>query len=194
MKKSRQPTRRDRELEALQEKFFPDPQHRRWPPKQGRSGWFKGPRVLPLIIQILTAKSVSSRGQPGLTYVELLSRVRDVGFLELDDPRDHARMVGYARHRTWEEAFQRLVDLGFVEVKSSHMRKFAYAIIVNPYIPVRRLYQQNKVSEDLWHLFHASWVKTGAEIPDDELPPAAAISSKERTTRVHKGPRAKAVT
>jgi hypothetical protein len=170
-------TNEDRHLEQLREQHFPRSRDRRWP-TSGGAGWFKAPRPIPVLLQILTEKKVVSRGNPGLAYLELLSRVREPGFIVLDHPADHARIIGYARTRTWSDAMQQLSDLGFIETKKSHNREFAYALMVNPFIAVRRLHTQERISDALWDLFFEKWTKAGADVPDDDDPVEAPASAK----------------
>lgn len=165
-------TNEDKHLEQLRAQHFPRSRGRRWP-AAGGAGWFKAPRTLPVLLQILTEKQVVSRGNPGPAYLELLSRVREAGFVVLDHPADHARIIGYARVRTWTDAMQQLSALGFIETKKSHNRDFAYALMVNPFIAVRRLHGQGRISDALWDLFFEKWTKAGADVPDDDEPTAA---------------------
>jgi hypothetical protein len=161
------PTNEDRHLESVRDVQFPNSEGRRWP-ATGGAGWFKAPRALPVLLQILTDKDVVIRGDPGAAYLELLSRVREPGFLILEHPAEHARLVGYARERTWREAMQQLSDLGFIEIKSSQGREFAYVLVVNPFIAVRRLHKKGKVRNELWNLFYEKWTKARAQVPDEE--------------------------
>jgi hypothetical protein len=162
-------TNEDKHLEEVRNEHFPRSRSRRWP-APGGAGWFKCPRALPVLLQVLTDKELVSSGNPGLVYLELLSRVREPGFIILEPPAEHARMVGYSRVRTWNDAMQKLRELGLIETKESHGREFAYALMINPFFAARRLYQQGKIKEPLWNLFHEKWTKARADIPEDEAP------------------------
>jgi len=160
-------TNEDRHLEEVRDEHFPRSRSRRWP-ASGGAGWFKAPRALPVLLQILTDKRLVSRGNPGVVYLELLSRVREPGFIILEHPEEHARIAGYSRSRTWTDAMAQLRDLGLIETRGSQNREFAYALIVNPFYALRRLHQQGKINEPLWNLFYEKWTKARADIPDDE--------------------------
>jgi hypothetical protein len=156
-------TNEDRLLESVRTEHFPESEERQWPPPGG--GWFKAPRTLPLLLQVLTQKNVVQTGNPGLAYIDLLARVRETGVVILEHPEDHARTIGYSRARTWLEAMRKLRDLGFIETKANHEREFAYVLLVNPYIPVKRLFQAGRLDAALWSLFHEKWNKAQARIP-----------------------------
>jgi hypothetical protein len=161
-------TRQDERLGNLQKKFFPNSKERQWPPT-GAANWFMGPRALPVILQILTNKEVtgSAKGSAAATYIELLSRVRPpAGIIDLGHPEDHAKIIGYSRKRSWLDAMRQLRELGFIETERGHGREFGYALIVNPYVAVKRLREQKRIDHDLWHLFSERWDDTGAAVLD----------------------------
>lgn len=181
-------TNEDSHLEKLRDQHFPDAADRQWPPPNRGPGWFKAPRALPVLLQILTDKGVISRGNPGLAYIELLSRVREQGVVLLEHPEDHARIVGYRRRgRTWREAMQQLSELGLIETKASHDREFGYALLLNPFIAVRRLHREGKVSEPLWNLFFEKWTRARAGVPDEE-PEVVAPEAKKAGARAADSP------
>ncbi len=164
-------TKEDQHLAELRDRHFPESAERRWPPSGGGPGWFKAPRVLSVLLQILTEKTVVARGNPGPAYLELLTRVREPGFILLEHPEEHSRIVGYTRTRTWSEAMRTLCELGLIEAKPAHEREFGYALVVNPFIAVRRLHKDGKITEALWDLFYEKWTKTGADVPDEDEAP-----------------------
>jgi hypothetical protein len=174
-------SREDSHLESIRDEFFPESEDRRWP---AQAGWFKAPRVLPVLLQVLRHKKVINKGDLGRVYLELLSRVRDQGVVDLVHPEDHARIIGYSSdrrgQRTWREAMQRLRDLGFIELRESHGRgELGYALIVNPFIPVKRLSERKMIEPPLWNLFVDKWSKAGAAkpymdaVPENSAPPTS---------------------
>src|SRR5262249_23165190 len=61
---------------------------RYWPKEDAwtgadEKGWFKCPRTLPLILQLLREKAISGKKDPSLVYLELLARHLGQGIIEM---------------------------------------------------------------------------------------------------------------
>ena len=81
-------------------------------------GWFSSPRSLPLILGLLSMKQISGNRNPAMVYLELLSRQRGEGVIEMNHEADHAFAAGYVGNRairTWQERMKLLQELGFIQ-------------------------------------------------------------------------------
>ena len=81
-------------------------------------GWFPAPRSLPLILTLLASKSISQKQDPVSVYLDLLSRQRGEGIVEMEHEAVHAYAAGYEGTRavrTWQERMKVLVDAGFIK-------------------------------------------------------------------------------
>jgi hypothetical protein len=84
------------------------------------SGWFKGPRTLPLILAFLSDKKLTGGRDVSRVYLELMARHMDGGIVEIGNEGDHAFGSGYTGTRairTWCERMQLLERLGFIRSK-----------------------------------------------------------------------------
>lgn len=101
------------------------------------------PRCMPLILDIMNDLA---NGQPvGMTYLELWSRAFDECFVTLSKPREmafHAGFAGQRAERTWRARIKILAELGFIELQEGSSGKMSYALILNPYLVIRRYHQQ----------------------------------------------------
>jgi hypothetical protein len=164
---TRRKTRDELRREKIRDEHWADTAPIRWPPSDGK-GWFKAPRVLPVLLQILTTKSVVATGNPSNVYIELLSNAWEDGLLIITNENEHARLAGYGGSRglrTWRDGMKMLVDLGFIRVAPRGDSEFGYVLIVNPYIPVKALREAGKVDDGWWNLFTEKWSRADAGIP-----------------------------
>jgi len=120
-------------------------------------GWFAAPRTLPLLLCMMREKTISrGKGDPSTVYVELLSRQRGQGVVEMEAPDIHAFACGYrgARGvRTWHERMAILEKAGFIRTKSGNGRTYDLVFIVHPAVAVRRLKDQDLISEQLLNTY-----------------------------------------
>jgi hypothetical protein len=85
------------------------------------SRWFKAPRILPLILTLLKEKRFRGNKDPLHVYLELWSRHRDEGVIEMVYEAEHvcaAGCTGTRAVRTWLERMRILEDLGFIKSMS----------------------------------------------------------------------------
>jgi len=82
--------------ERIRNEFFDDEEA--WTGKNEK-GWFKAPRTLPLIPELLSSKELSGNYDPTGVYLELLSRHIDGGIIEMTDEAAPAYGAGYFRSR-----------------------------------------------------------------------------------------------
>src|SRR5690349_13391175 len=104
--------------EKLRKEFWPDED-----PWTGidEKGWFRSPRTLPLILELLASKRINPRQlDVSRVYLELWSRHIDSGVIEMVEHSRHAYAAGYRGTRavrTWRERMKLLEDTGFIASK-----------------------------------------------------------------------------
>ena len=115
------------------------------------TGYCAVPRTLPLIMALLDSKEISGKKSPSSVYVELLSRHRSEGVIEMGKESDHAFSAGYQGPRairTWRERMKTLEKNGFIVTKKVGNEEFAYVALVHPTVAVQKLINDKRVSED----------------------------------------------
>jgi len=58
------------------------------------SGWFKGPRTLPLILAFLSDEKLTAGRDTSRVHLELMARHMDGGVIEIGNEADHAYAAG----------------------------------------------------------------------------------------------------
>lgn len=157
-------TRADQRRARLKEEFWPD--ERAWF-ADNETGWFQAPRYLPLILALLSSKKISGNQDPSLVYLELFSRHRTSGVVELGDEREHAFASGYdgpRAVRSWQERMKILEDRGFIKTKPAGNQRFKYVLLVHPKAVALRLHQAGFPDEAWWNTYRARL----AELNEDD--------------------------
>jgi hypothetical protein len=93
------------------------------------TGYCAVPRTLPLIMALLDSKEISGKKSPSSVYVDLLSRHRSEGVIEMGKESDHAFSAGYQGPRairTWRERMKTLEKNDFIVTKKVGNEEFAY--------------------------------------------------------------------
>jgi hypothetical protein len=131
-------------------------------------GWFKAPRALPFVMQLLREKELVGTTSCDQVYLELLARDPGEGFIEAVDEQDHAFMAGYSTNRavrTWRERMIKLKELGFIQVAPKMNRDFAYILLVDPQKAIAKLEtkQWSEATKKLMAGFHQRRREVGAE-------------------------------
>ena len=122
-------------------------------------GWFSVPRSLPLVLALLSSKEISGGKDPSFVYLELLSRQRGEGVIEMAHETDHAFASGYDGSRavrTWQERIQILEETGFIRTVKVGNHRYKYAAIVHPTTAVQRLREQKKIPDNWWSAYIAN--------------------------------------
>jgi len=122
-------------------------------------GWFPVPRSLPLVLALLKSKQISGKKDPSSVYLELLSRQRGEGVIEMMHENDHAFAAGYEGTRavrTWQERMKVLEANGFIQTKQVGNQRYKYVAIVHPTTAVQRLRNKGKVPDNWWNAYNAS--------------------------------------
>jgi hypothetical protein len=143
----------------IKEEFFGDDDA--WTGEKEK-GWFRAPRTLPLILDLLSSKQLSGRLDPSKAYLELLARHIDSGLVEMTDEGSHAYAAGYSGTRavrTWQERMKKLQEIGFIKTKQIGNRKYAYVLLVHPTVAIQRLKEANKIGETWYDTFRARQIE-----------------------------------
>jgi hypothetical protein len=133
---------------------------------ENEKGWFKAPRTLPLILELLSSKDLTGNYDASGVYLELLSRHIDGGVIQMTDEAAHAYGAGYfgpRAVRSWQERMKTLEKNGFIKTKRIGNQRYKYVLIVHPTVAVQRLREKGKVADVLWDAFRARQI----EVKDD---------------------------
>jgi hypothetical protein len=126
---------------------------------EGEKGWFSVPRTLPLVLALLSSKEISKKRDPSSVYLELLSRQRGEGVIEMGHETEHAFASGYVGSRavrTWLERMKILEDNGFIRTLQVGNQRYKYVAIVHPTTAVQQLRNKKKVDENWWNAYLAN--------------------------------------
>jgi hypothetical protein len=153
------------------------------------SGWFKGPRTLPLVLALLTQKGLTGGHDVSRVYLELLSRHMDGGVVEIGNESDHAYAAGYTGSRavrTWHERMRLLEELGFIKSRHVGNQRYRLVLLVDPLSAVADLRRHNRVAEPWWEAYLLRLMETKEADTDriEEVTSRAAgkLSSSAQST------------
>lgn len=124
---------------------------------ENEKGWFKAPRTLPLILELINSKALSKGLNPSSVYLELLSRHIDGGIVEMTDEPIHAYCAGYFGSRavrTWQERMRMLEEIGFIKTKQIGNQRYKFVLLVHPTVAVQQLRNEGKVDDVWWDAYH----------------------------------------
>ena len=127
-------------------------------------GWFPVPRTLPLILGLLSSKGISEKKDPSSVYLDLLSRQKGEGVIEMAHENEHAFAAGYegARAvRTWQERMKVLEENGFIKTVQVGNQYYKYVAIVHPTTAIQKLRDKGLVHDHWWHAYTAIKRETG---------------------------------
>lgn len=152
------------------ERIFGDCDDDVWDHRKGK-GYTPVPRVLPLVMHLLTKDGAKSKGNPARVYLDLWTRSFEAGFLKIDDEDSAAFSAGYDGERgtrTWREHMKFLVAQGFIRVQENGNKKFGYVLLLNPYRVVARKIKSGKVTDRPWiNAFVSRCGDIGAVLPSE---------------------------
>jgi hypothetical protein len=132
-----------RKIRELRAKLWPDIHFRAelWHRKRN-DGFVTVPRTMPLIIGIIDDLT---KGAPaGMTYAELWCRAYDEMYVSLSRAKElafHSGFIGQRAERTWAEKIRKLAEIGFIRVKEGQAGPLSHALILNPYLVIKRLHE-----------------------------------------------------
>lgn len=126
-------------------------------------GWFPALRTLPLVLSLLSSKEISAKKDPSSVYLDLMSRQRGEGVIEMGHEADHAFASGYEGRRavrTWQERMKILEDNGFIRTAEVGNQRYKYVAIIHPTTAVQRLRDSKKVPIRWWNAYVARKLET----------------------------------
>jgi hypothetical protein len=126
-----------------------------WTGEKPEKGWFPAPRTLPLILSLLSTKKISQKKDPSTVYLDLMSRQRGEGIVEMVHEADHAYASGYEGRRavrTWQERMKILEENGFIRTVRVGNR-FKFVAIIHPTTAIQRLREGGKIPENWWRAY-----------------------------------------
>jgi hypothetical protein len=121
--------------------------------KANEAGFCTIPRTVSLVGTLI--RHLSETKDPSRVYVDLWTRQRDDGFVDVEDPEELAQSAGYPipprNLRTWKEAIEELARLGFIKTSSKGTRKHKYVLLLHPHDVVEKMRAENpKAIPDWW--------------------------------------------
>jgi len=157
--------RKTDERAALRAQFWP--KERAWT-GENKKGWFRAPRTLPLLLQLLREKSVSGRQSPAPAYLALWARHFDGGVIEILNELEMAYDSGYQGSRalrTWRERMALLETLGFIKSERIANQPYRYVLLLEPAMIVEKLAKQDLVDHEWRSTYEARRLQTGEHAP-----------------------------
>ncbi len=147
---------------------------------EGEKGWFSVPRSLPLVLALLSSKEISKKHDPSSVYLELLSRQRGEGVIEMAHEQEHAFAAGYIGTRavrTWQERMKILEENGFIRTLQVGNQRYKYVVIVHPTTAIQLLRDQKRVDDNWWNAYLAN--KRESKEPTFEQRQKKMVASKK---------------
>jgi hypothetical protein len=118
---------------------------------------------MPLILSLIDSKPISGTKSASLVYLELMSRHRGDGVIEMSTEADHAFAAGYEGSRavrSWQERMKTLEKNGFIRVQKIGNERYKYVALVHPTAVVQKLRDEKKVSDAWWSAYFARKLET----------------------------------
>lgn len=166
------PVKYIRRIRELREKSWPDVDFKKelWHRKRN-DGFITIPRTMPLIISIID--DLTKGGPAGMTYAELWCRSFDEMYVSLSKSKEMAfcsGFVGQRAERTWAEKIRKLAELGFIKIKGGQAGQLSHALIMNPYLVIKKMYQDGQpgLSRDKYDALVERAIEIGATDLDDD--------------------------
>jgi hypothetical protein len=130
-------------------------------------GFITIPRTMPHIMRIID--DLSPKGQPASsTYLALWVRLYDESVVTIVSETELAFEAGFSGQRaatTWAGRVAILENLGFINVVAGPKGLRQYVLILNPYIIIRKLREDDKVQDTLYTALFARAQEIGAVDP-----------------------------
>jgi len=120
--------------------------------RKTKKGFTTIPRGMSHIVQIMNELS---SGKPlASTYLILWCHTYDEYMVTIPNPRVMAFEAGFTGQRaesTWKDRMKKLVKLGFIKAEPGPSGPYNYVLILNPYITIKELQANNKISRDRYN-------------------------------------------
>jgi hypothetical protein len=176
------PVKYIKRIRELRQKLWPEVDFERelWHRKRN-DGFITVPRTMPLIMSIID--DLTKGGPAGMTYAELWCRSFDEMYVSLSKSKEMAfcsGFIGQRAERTWAEKIRKLAELGFIKVKGGQAGQLSHALIMNPYLVIKKLHQEKHVglSQEKYDALVERAVEISAtDLDDDYLKEETPISA-----------------
>jgi hypothetical protein len=116
-------------------------------------GYFRAPRTLGLILNLLAQEEFSGSKDPSRVYLELYASHRDSGLVEMRSEEEHAYASGFRgprARRSWRERMKILEDTGFIRVRPRGNQRYGFVMLVHPAVAIHRLRAEGKITDSVW--------------------------------------------
>jgi hypothetical protein len=163
---------------ALRASLFPHLHEGHFWNRLKQNGFTSVPRTMPLLMGIMDDMA----GMPvGMVYLELWSRAFDEGMVNLAKQRElafHSGLTGQRADTTWRQRVRKLAELGFIEIAEGSSGELSQAVIINPYLVIRKAYKApgSHIPASRYNALIERMTEIDAkdmELPDPWLPPPA---------------------
>ena len=169
----------------MRDTLWPELDEARLWSRERSDGWLSVPRPMPLLMKIMDSLS---KGKPvSSTYLDLWCRTYDDSFIIANKDREMAYFSGFTGERavrTWTMRMRTLKDLGFIDIKSGPNGPISYVLIFNPYLVVRRLYEDGQINETFFNSLTQRMIEIGAhdlsDPPEEEESKPQSTASRRR--------------
>lgn len=168
---------------ALRARLWPDLiEDELWYHKKN-DGFLSIPRTMPYIMAIIDDLT---KGTPASsTYLDLFCRTLPEMYVSLSDQDKLAYGAGFRGQRArrqWIDRIRQLRDLGFILTAPGQNAEFAHAVIINPHIALKRLWDKRHpgLTKLEYDAFVERAIDIGATDADQDPkapPPASSFSS-----------------
>jgi hypothetical protein len=154
----------------IRDSLWPDAADVTWHRKTN-DGFATIPRVLPLVMHLITILSKKGEGNASNVYLELWAQAPDEMIVTIRDESACAYAAGYSgtrAERTWRERLLTLSELGFIRIKPHGLRDIGHILLLNPLLVCAQLRRSRSkdVPEAWWTAFVQRASEVGAKIPE----------------------------
>lgn len=148
---------------ALREQLWPKIRPEEiWDRKKSK-GFITIPRQMPYFLR---AMDTLSSGRPlSQTYLALWCRGFDEGVVKLEH-QDMAFESGFTGQRavqTWRDRVRMLSELGFILTAEGASGPFSHALILDPFLVVKKLHAAGKIPKDIYNALYARSQAVGSQ-------------------------------
>ncbi len=153
-------TRSHEMRDELRRKFWPNEDA--WT-GESELGFFQAPRTLPLLLLLMSSKTLSGRKNPSRVYIELWARHMGGAVIDMRPETEHAYAAGYTSNRgmrTWRDNMALLESTGFIKTKKIGNQQYRYVLLIHPTAVVEKLKAQKKVDEEWVTAYEARQTET----------------------------------
>lgn len=149
---------------VLREQLFGDVDEDLLWDRTKQTGFTTIPRTFPILAQIMD--ELAEKGKPvSSAYFALWCRVFDESLIEIKSPGQLAIESGFSGQRaisTWNGRMAKLVELGFILAQEGALGGYEYILIYNPYLIIKKHYEDKKVSKPRYLSLFARAQEIGA--------------------------------